>query len=444
MKFHTVRPIAALLAVGCTLILSACGKVPASSAASGAAPSFSPSFSPASTVQGVEWLSDRADGYCSTSGMYHAIQREDQLAQNLFYIDFASGQEIYLCNQPNCTHDSESCPSWLPLSGAITRVVPVGDKVVILYGGVSFGQGDNALPQVLLMDPDGGNRKTIASFDASDMVAAMPRGGLARDEGHLYFVLHSRDDSQRTLYAVDIAAQQVNAVCVLPEEEEKIVGGAGSELVLSYTPGSYSLENDAADLTTQYIRLDPASGAVTPLFSRPYTDEFLGCADGKAYLLDSAGVLRSYDLQSGAPAAELQTDLPAEVLEGTPSWQLGIWDGKALISHTLSTDAESSESADATSSAAYCSIDLATGQSTRLPHVYTSEYDNQQPCTVLGQTDTQLLITSGWQSITVAYPGSGTDKIDSVSASVSTYALMGKEDFWAGRSASLPITNARS
>ena len=88
------------------------------------------------------------------------------------------------------------------------------------------------------MDPDGGNRKTIASFDASDMVAAMPRGGLARDEGHLYFVLHSRDDSQRTLYAVDIAAQQVNAVCVLPEDEEKIVGGAGSELVLSYTPGS--------------------------------------------------------------------------------------------------------------------------------------------------------------------------------------------------------------
>lgn len=443
MRFHFARP-AALLLAGCALLFSACGKSPASAA--GSPP---PSFSSASSAAEVEWLNDRAKGYCSASGMYRAIQREDQLAQNIFYTDFASGQEIYLCSQPNCTHDSESCPAWLPLSGAITRVIPVGGKVVILYGGISSAQGESALPQVLLMDPDGGSRKTIARFEASDMVAAMPRGGLARDGQHLYFVLHSQTDSLRTLYAVDIAAEQVLPVCQLPGEEEKILGGIGQELLLSYTPGSYNMDNKAEDLTTQFVRLDPASGTVTPLFSRPYLEDFLGCAGGKAYLLDSAGTLRSFDLQTGALAAELQTDLPKEVLAGFPMPQMGIFEGKALLCRQLPL--EDLENTEPLSSIAYCAVDLATGQSTRLPYTFFSEYGGELPCAVLGQDGTRFLLESGQTTISTAQPnslsessGAESGKFVKAESTLTLCSLMDKADFWAGSGSAAAVDCPRA
>lgn len=429
MKSNYAKRAVAFFIAGYAALLCACG--------SSAAGAENISFAPASSRSGVEWLNDRAGGYSSTSGFYRTQLRSDQLAQNLLYIDFATGQELYLCSQPNCTHDSDSCSSWLSLSGALTRVIPVGEKVVILYGGNSYAPGENSKPHILLMNPDGSERKTLASFESTDMVAAMPRGGLARDEENLYFVLQSQDVNTRTLYAVNVVTEQVTPVCALSEEEEKIVGGAGSELVLSYTPGAYSLENDAADLTTQFIRLDPKTGTVTPLFSCAYLDTLLGCIDGKAYLLNSDGTLYSYDLQTGESAA-VKTDLPAI---DYINWA-GTADGKGLISLIFQPTGEGAEeSADIVT--LYFSIDLASGRSTPLPYIFDGE-TMQQPMRIEAESSTHLLLLSGNRDVKVAAPGESEGEITTVSGTVPVYSLLSKEDFRAARDTAVPVKDSKT
>lgn len=441
MKFRHHRCAAALLMAGCTALLAACGGTPADSRLPNASPSSGEvSFAPASTQEGVEWLNDRAGGYGSTSGFYRTISRDDQNAQNLLYTDFATGQEIYLCNQPNCTHNTDSCTAWLSLSGAVTRVIPVGEKVVILYGGRSYAEGENSKPHVLLMNPDGSERRTIASFESTDMVAAMPRGGLARDAENLYFVLQSQDVNTRTLYAVNVVTEEVSPVCALPEEEEKIVGGSGDALLLSYTPGSYNIEAKAADLITQFVRLDPKTGAVTPLFSASYLDTFLGCFDGKGYLLRQDGMLCSYDLQTGQTAAEMQTDLPVSELEVGSDWA-AVFDGQGYFSRREAMSFEEQEAAKY-SPRRYYAIDLATGQCTQLPYTYVNEeWGTEQAMTIEAQSTTQFLLTSGSQNIQIAAEDED-GKISTVTGTISTYSLISKEDFLAGRETAVPVRKA--
>lgn len=47
---------------------------------------------------------------------YFYIKRDD-LRENIMYFDYNSKQEVYLCNKPNCTHDTNNCPSFLDFKG---------------------------------------------------------------------------------------------------------------------------------------------------------------------------------------------------------------------------------------------------------------------------------------------------------------------------------------
>ena len=47
---------------------------------------------------------------------YFYIKRDD-LRENIMYSDYNSKQEVYLCNKPNCTHDTNNCPSFLDFKG---------------------------------------------------------------------------------------------------------------------------------------------------------------------------------------------------------------------------------------------------------------------------------------------------------------------------------------
>ena len=60
-------------------------------------------------------------------GFYSVVSNEDQ-SKNLMYIDYASKKQVYLCDQPNCTHDSEQCNSWIAPCGG--TVVPVVGRIV--------------------------------------------------------------------------------------------------------------------------------------------------------------------------------------------------------------------------------------------------------------------------------------------------------------------------
>ena len=140
-------------------------------------------FSPAGEIRPLLDLAT-VDGYSTAEGFYRFVPREDA-SSNLCYIDFASGQEIYLCSQPNCAHADASCTSWYPSNLGILLPIPVGDRLVVLHGGSpSYASliGDDALAQIEFAALDGSGRSTGIVFPSNVQITSLPRGGYAYDD----------------------------------------------------------------------------------------------------------------------------------------------------------------------------------------------------------------------------------------------------------------------
>ncbi|MCI8668594.1 MAG: hypothetical protein HFI34_03560 [Lachnospiraceae bacterium] len=128
---------------------------------------------------------------CNTVNGYYYLTmetmklRDDSYGTHLMYMDFASGQEIYLCSTAGCRHDSLDCPSVFscdefPVSSTLLFVF--GDDLYILsreydsdgsvsQGSANFGDDGSSVeskPAVLYRaNPDGTGRKKIFTFDAA-------------------------------------------------------------------------------------------------------------------------------------------------------------------------------------------------------------------------------------------------------------------------------------
>ena len=105
----------------------------------------------------------------TAAGAYRLVYRADG-SSNITYIDYATRSEIYLCNRPNCTHDNESCTSWLPMDGISKDVFVAGDHLVILYHGSASAVdefGPASMPHIDIANLDGSQRKTLITLDAA-------------------------------------------------------------------------------------------------------------------------------------------------------------------------------------------------------------------------------------------------------------------------------------
>lgn len=71
------------------------------------------------------------------------------------------GQPVYLCNQPNCEHDSEKCTAWVaPFEGSVTPVA-TENNLFLIYSGTT----QNA--KIEQMGLNGENKKIIFYFFAA-------------------------------------------------------------------------------------------------------------------------------------------------------------------------------------------------------------------------------------------------------------------------------------
>lgn len=442
------RILAVVLACGLGL-LAGCSSAqgPGSSAPASEPEPAPPSvdFSPMQT-NGVEVLREDLvdDGFPSSSGYYRVISQEDQIAFNVCYTDFATRQEIYLCNQPNCTHDNESCTSWFPLDNAITYPVPVGDKLVLIHGavpGYAEVMKEDGVAQVILMNPDGSEQKTIARFSSTDRIASVPPGGLARDNENVYFVLESDIDGTRTLYAANINTETVEPLYVMPEPGEKIVGGVGDELVLSYSPETYDLSVEGRDMTSYVVRFNPDTQMVTPLFSHPYLDANI-CADGKYFRLAADGTIYVYDLETGEILSEKPTSLIAETHYENYFESEGYFDGKMLVSTQYAPVDEGIEYP----VAEYYGIDPASGEVQEMTYIYMSCCGEERASSIRGQTETEYLIVTGdtERMVLLAVYDEQLQKYMEILVPTETYSMIPKEDFWANRSTAVPIADSKT
>lgn len=418
---------AAALAAACLALLTACGGAPASAVESGAGtqtaaddvfkqiqPSDtyadSAEFAPAGQLECL-YTDSYIDGYASDEGYYRFVP--SKYGKNLLmYTDFSTGQEVYLCNQPNCEHTDSTCTAVFPTFMGFHAAVPVGDTVVIVHGGApdySAVLGDNALPSIELMTPDGSERKTVFTFDSNEMLCAQLRDFMARDEENLYFVVQKQDATQtvtmgdgteltlrtRTLCAVNVKNGRVFELADLPENEEKISGTDGQSLILTYVPYTYDLSVDMDSLQLNAARLDLATMQTTPLFDLPYVQPY-ACSDGIFYTMGDDRVLKQYDLQTGAQLPDLATTLPESLKICYEAKFDGIHDGH-LILHAY-TGGENDRRL------VYYAIDMADGTAEESTYVYPNVDGQSLPGIIFAETADQYLFMVGSDRLTAYHP----------------------------------------
>ena len=270
----------------------------------------------------------------------------------LWKIDCASATRRVLCSVPGCTHDSESCPAWLPGRLWDYMVFAAGDKVYVYKYRTNWDDLDwdtyyqnnvepslddeaaregmtpeefteyhhnvflqNVQPACLYaVQQDGSSRQCI---DLSENLGGTVR--LAWCDGTALY--GNSGDVDNVGYRVDLASGQVTNFEMQPLET--IVGAQGGRLLTERIVTQVPLpdEKSEPDLyqavlqnsTVEVCWLDPAAGQrekVLELEGKLFTDGsgFLGVAGGRLYLVERepqpgggsiCKALRAFDLAAG-------------------------------------------------------------------------------------------------------------------------------------------------
>ena len=223
---------------------------------------------------------------CYTDDGYYYLTEDVEELENgeygahLMYMDFATKQEIYLCSNTGCKHNTPDCPAVFVMDEFpifTSGIFACGNKLYVLSkemdneGAVTQdlyymdGQMDEAeASQAALyeMDTDGTNRHKVYSFDAGLTVEDTVLGN---SEG-LYFVTKKLSEStaedsrsvttssDKTLLFWDADTQSAQEICKLDFDDgitRKIIGCFDNELVLSgvdygkeLTTDDYTMSDD--------------------------------------------------------------------------------------------------------------------------------------------------------------------------------------------------------
>ena len=164
MNRSTLAKIVSPLALAAMLV--ACGSKP-----SGTEMVVHPANdTPITHIANYDMLGDTA---ASPEGLYEVCSVRLGSC-NLLYVDAATRQETYLCATPNCTHDSESCNSYLPLEEGRYSYQ------LFFFNGYLYAAQCTPIesqgPYLMRMDPDGTNREIVLELENGECFSGMLYG----------------------------------------------------------------------------------------------------------------------------------------------------------------------------------------------------------------------------------------------------------------------------
>ena len=396
---------------------------------------------------------EHGEGCYTENGFYYMTEDISKLSDgsygaHLMYMDFATRQEIYLCSNTGCTHNSPDCPSVFRYEEfPDDKILFVyGDSLYILSkkfdmdgsmsisitgdGGVDMAEGSqDALYRTNL---DGTGREKIYSFDGNVTLENVILG----DENGIYVVTKKmiaekgddgavfNNSSERKLIFVDFKSKKEKEICSLDFNDNiswKIIGCCGQNLVLCGDDFGREISNqerfdddayfDLYDNSNEvFATLDISNGKLTERCRISNKEEHSALVDGSLLYLSSRsdGSIKTVDLISGEE--RLLCTLEQSYLYGMI--------GDKLCCHTW----------DWTSDSAFYYVDKNTGESSR------SSLVNKRTGWSLefrAETEEEALVIYDYEAVQ-------RDK-DTYEISRYQYGLISKEDLYAGKDAFSPI-----
>ena len=219
------RAFAAALAA--CLLLAGCGGEPSSAPAGSAGPAALEtvddrlvyvSRSPISIGSGAE----------GDAGFYYTDISEDYSHGNIHFIDKESHQDVILCSNPGCAHDTDACPAYL--GNRRPELAWTGGKVVLFYQGMDTDE-TKVLPHIDVMNPDGSDRHKVCDLEANQEY----NGGVAASGDSLYFLLttYEANGYSTELVRLNLTSGSLVTVCKV-ERSALLVGVACGQLIIEH------------------------------------------------------------------------------------------------------------------------------------------------------------------------------------------------------------------
>ena len=135
---------------------------------------------------------------------------------NIMYLDFATGQQVFLCNRPECKHDNESCNSYIPMKEHYAPALLLAGQHLLF---VRHGGDEEFPPQIGIADLNGENRHTLCEFKSYQDIATE----FYTDGDFLYFGLDTTDEDALTqtesLVKVSLQTGQLDTLHTYPANE---------------------------------------------------------------------------------------------------------------------------------------------------------------------------------------------------------------------------------
>ena len=99
-------------------------------------------------------------GSGNEKGFYEVFENEDR-SKNIMYIDYETQKQIYLCAQPNCTHQDERCTSWVAPQNELVTPVVLDENLLLVHNSTE------AAPYIEILNLDGTDKKLLYQFAAN-------------------------------------------------------------------------------------------------------------------------------------------------------------------------------------------------------------------------------------------------------------------------------------
>lgn len=138
------------------------------------------------TASGLTNLTSTNYAYCNTDDGYYYISeksvelKDGSWGTHIMYMDFATGQEVYLCSDTGCSHDKKSCTAMLSEDEFTLHSCRIfawngnlylldkdydndGTTMIDLMGGQAV-QAETRPAVLYKINPDGTNRQKVCTF----------------------------------------------------------------------------------------------------------------------------------------------------------------------------------------------------------------------------------------------------------------------------------------
>ena len=117
---------------------------------------------------------------------YYTIQPNNDNSYSIFRTDYVKKQQDYLCNDPDCSHDSVSCSCRIEAYPGIVFPAALEDRLVLVYSSYDVPREGRVPSKVETMNLDGTGRKVVCTFPSDVYVST----GVATDNKSIVLVIH--------------------------------------------------------------------------------------------------------------------------------------------------------------------------------------------------------------------------------------------------------------